>query len=283
MKGIVKNIFGKFGYLIIKAPPGINNNSNSFDKVVAEYSKQNLKFKTINDAVKDYEVVRKNTMVPFDNLASLYEQVHYLETAGIEGDFVECGVWKGGSVGMMALANLKFGEKRRHLHLFDAFQDICEPDPGVDGEKALKEAGQYAKKDLQTISGKLQPMKGFYDFLGGHGTIEECRSLLHDKIKYPEENIHFYEGWFQETFPVFVKEINEIALLRLDGDWYESTKLSLEFFYDKVISGGIIIIDDYGTYQGCKKAVDDFFHKRNLKKFLMNASSLNGDCFFFIK
>jgi len=119
--------------------------------------------------------------------------------------------------------------------------------------------------------------------LGGHGTIEECKTLLFDKINYPREYVHFYEGWFQDTFPVHAKEINQIALLRLDGDWYESTKLSLEYFYDKVIPGGIIIIDDYGTYQGCKKATDEFFQKNNVKKFLINASSLNSDCFFVIK
>ena len=92
-------------------------------------------------------------MMPRINLQTLFEQAIYCEKRDIAGDFVECGVWKGGAVGMMALASKQFGKKPRNLHLFDAFDDICEPDPKVEGEKALNDFKKFTGKTASRVHG----------------------------------------------------------------------------------------------------------------------------------
>lgn len=231
-----------------------------------------------HDIKKSVEIVKDYTMMPHVNLATLYEQVVYCEKNNIDGDFVECGVWKGGAVGIMALSNLNHSNKRRALHLFDAFDDICPPDPSKDGIRAIEDVIKYSKvKDLNNLE-KNQPIKGIYDSFGGHGRIEDCNNLLTNLINYPRENIYYYKGWFQDTLDK--SNIDKIAILRLDGDWYDSIKICLDKFYDKVSKNGVIIIDDYGYYDGCTKAVDDFFKERGIINFL---SYSNFGCRYFIK
>jgi len=209
----------------------------------------------------------------------LYQQVRYCEKNNIGGSFVECGVWKGGAVGLMALANLREGKTRRDLHLFDAFQDICEPDAKIDGVKASNEVKEYTGKSGHD-TGLLKPVTGFYDFLGGAGSIEENKTLLEHTIGYPSEHTHYHKGWFQETLPSKHEEVGSIAILRLDGDWYASTKVCLEYLYDKVVPGGFIIIDDYGAYEGCRKAVDEFMELNKITTFL---STVDNNVRYFIK
>lgn len=212
------------------------------------------------------DLVRKNTMVPDSGLESLYDQVRYCEEAEIDGALVECGVWKGGSVGMMALANLRWGKKRRQLHLFDSFKSICEPDARVDGERALREVRQFSPDGGTT--GQLCPLDGFYDSMGGPGSVEEVSNLLEEKIGYPKLSTRIHIGWFQDTLPLVARDIGAIALLRLDGDWYASTKICLEHLAAKVVTGGIVVIDDYGTYDGCRKAVDEYLQSFSRKPYL---------------
>ncbi len=232
-----------------------------------------------NEAISSIKIIRNNTMLPYVNLLTLFEQVAYCENKNIEGDFVECGVWKGGAIGLMALANLNYGTKKRNLHLFDVFSEICAPDINVDGTKAIAEVKNILGDKAKT-NGELEPLKGIYDNYGGPGTLEENQKLLEEIINYPSENIFYHKGWFSETVPVDSKEIGKIAILRLDGDWYASTKICLDNLYDKVVDGGFIIVDDYGCYEGCRKAVDEFMLERNIQAF-MNFS--NRDCRYWIK
>ena len=218
-------------------------------------------------------------MLPLSRLEALYEAVKYCETNHILGDYVECGVWKGGAMGLVALTNLQMNSTRRGLHLFDSFEEICKPDPILDGKKANKEASKFLKINGRVID-KDQPLTGIYDFMGGPGTLEENIKLLEHKIGYPENFIHYHKGWFNETLPADKDQIKSIAILRLDGDWYESTKVCLNNLFDKVVSGGVVIIDDYGTYDGCKLAVDEFIGERGLNVFL---ASVDRDCKYFIK
>ena len=217
------------------------------------------------EANKAIEKIHKHTMVGYPRLVTLYQQAVFCEQSNLDGSFVECGTWKGGSIGLAALANLKHSSTRRHIHLFDSFEGIPEPDNSVDGSRAIKQ--------VQSVrggtSGRLVPVKGFYDkYADGVGTLEINRDLMENVIGYDSNFLHYHKGWFQETLPLAANEIGKIAILRLDGDWYASTKVCLENLYSNVVSGGFVIIDDYGEYDGCKKAVDEFINKQKIKSFM---------------
>jgi O-methyltransferase len=272
MKKIISNCFSILGFEIRKAQKNENISFyNDIDRNIGyEFEKE------ANEAIK---IVRKQTMLPYINLVTLYEQVLYCEKGNIEGDIVECGVWKGGAVGLMALANLKYGTKRRKIHLFDAFEEICAPNKNVDGKNAINEVTKLLG-DKALINGELAPLKGIYDRFGGPGNIIECQRLIEKTIGYPGHYVNYHKGWFQDTIPPKSKEIEKIAILRLDGDWYESTKVCIENLFDKVVHGGFIIIDDYGAYSGCKKAIDEYLNKRN-NIYYLNYS--NWCCRYLIK
>jgi hypothetical protein len=232
------------------------------------------------DEANEYiRMVRKYTMLPYVRLVTLYQQAVYCEKKGIPGSFIECGVWKGGATAVMAFANLRHGQKRRDIHLFDAFDDINEPDATIDGERALRDVRDLAGKAAGT-SGRLQPIKGVYDRLGGHGTIEDNRHVLEHVAGYESAFLHFHKGWFQETVPLTAGSVGPIAILRLDGDWYASIKVCLESLYGNVVSGGFVVVDDYGVYDGCTRAVNEFLDMNGINVFL---HQVDGGCAYLIK
>lgn len=196
---------------------------------------------------KAVSVIKRNTMVSFERLATLWLQVQHLDKYEIVGDLVECGVWRGGSAGMMALAHLySRPNTSRHLHLFDSWQGLPEPDRELDGALAVKYSGGANRGALEPIGQCV-------------AALDEVRQLLEREIGYPAERIHYHVGWFQETLAR--TQVEKIALLRLDGDWYESTKICLEELYPRVAKGGIIVLDDYGYWSGCRKATDEFIEQ----------------------
>lgn len=226
-------------------------------------------------------VVRDHTMLSDARLTTLYRQVQHLDARGRKGALVECGTWKGGAVGMMALAGRDTEAPARDLHLFDVFDDICEPDPAVDGPRILAEVRD--ELGITDLRGRLRPMRGAYDRIGGHGTIAEARMLLLDTIGYDPRHVHFHKGWFQTTVPAAAATIGEIALLRLDGDLYASIKVCLEHLYDLVVPGGFVVIDDYGYYDGCTRAVDEFIATNRLDAFLSPADHVPHCHVYWIK
>lgn len=232
------------------------------------------KFEFLNISSNIKEKILENTMLSEIRLVNILLVSEYLLNGKIEGDFVECGVWKGGSVALMAHF-LKVKNEIRNIQMFDSFDNICQPDLNIDGERAIREVGgkEFAK-------GNLIPIEGFYDTHGGAGNENKVRSLIVDTIGYPSEHAFIHKGWFQDTLPMDGKDITKISLLRLDGDWYESTKVCLENLYEKVVVGGVIIIDDYGCYEGCKKAVDEFLYKIGAKPFLVK---VDDECIYWIK
>jgi hypothetical protein len=271
MKKIIKKVFKLLGFELSKSS---KNTILFYDDLNHE-----IRYQFEKDANEAIKIIRKNTMLPYINLVTLYEQVVFCEKNGIDGDFVECGVWKGGAVGLMALSNLKHGLKRRNLHLFDAFEEICAPNEIVDGQVAINEIKQALGKNAPT-HGELVPLKGIYDKFGGPGALLECKKIIENDIGYDKRFVFYHKGWFQNTIPIKSRHINNIAILRLDGDWYESTKICLENLFDKVVPNGFIIIDDYGLYSGCRKAVDDFLKKRNDSYFLHYS---NWSCRYLVK
>lgn len=218
-----------------------------------------------SEAWESMQVVRSHTMVPYARLVTLYQQVVACERHDIAGSYVECGTWKGGAVGLMALGNLRHSAQRRHIHLFDSFAGIPEPDEEVDGERAVQEVVSVGGE----AKGRLVPIKGFYDkYADGVGDLETNRHLLETVIGYDSRFLHYHEGWFQDTLPRVAPVLADIAILRLDCDWYASTRICLEYLYNKVVTGGFVVIDDYGYYDGCKRAADEFMTRERIRAYL---------------
>jgi hypothetical protein len=197
---------------------------------------------------KAIDEVRAHTMVGERGLASLWQQIAYVDRVQLPGSLVECGVWQGGASAMMALANLAHGPTR-DLHLFDSFIGIPEPDAAIDGERAVREVDGQATGALQVALD--------YANRGGPGSPDEVVGLL-TRLGFPADRIVVHQGWFQHTIPPAATSIGPIAVLRLDGDWYASTKVCLDHLYDLVVPGGFVIIDDYGAYDGCRRATNEF-------------------------
>lgn len=189
--------------------------------------------------------IRHNTMTTTARSKALWKFCKMVFEKGIPGDFVECGVWKGGSAGLMALAQRTFdNDGSRKIHLFDSFEGL--PQPGIeDGDRAAEYSGGVNNGELISVH---QCEAG----------LDEVRAFLLGKLRVPEERLVFHKGWFQNTIPNLGPDPAKIALLRLDGDWYESTKVCLDHLYDRVPAGGVIILDDYFCWEGCKKAADEF-------------------------
>jgi O-methyltransferase len=209
---------------------------------------------------------RRYTMTTPIRCRALWDSCKQVLDQDVPGCFVECGVWKGGSSAIMALAVQNAGQKR-HLHLFDSFEGLPEP---------TEKDGAYA---TTTYSGGRSG--------GKLATIDQCRAgldgvrhLILDEIKVPPEFAHFHVGWFQNTIPTDAKQLGPIALLRLDGDWYDSTKVCLENLYSLLSPGGIIIMDDYFCWEGCRKATDEYRSQNNLDSPIQR---IDGDAGFWVK
>lgn len=281
MKKVVKFIFKKLGFDIIRLPKQSKNNAPAEEKQI-EYDDCKSECFIEDEALIEINKIRPFTMQNDERLTILYQQAVYCEKNNIKGSFIECGVWKGGAVGLMALANLKYGKSRRDIHLFDCFQDACEPDELKDGKRVLDEIKKYGGAEAKT-QGNLKPNEGIYDFLGGHGTVEGNKELIEKVIGYDPAFVKYHKGYFQQTLPIVAPQINEIAILRLDGDFYDSIRVCLDYLYSKVVSGGFVIIDDYFYYKGCTEAVDDFLKENNITVYLHHADYASKYHAYWIK
>ena len=223
--------------------------------------------------LKNY--IFNNTMLTNAKLLNLKMCLEYVINNKTKGDIVECGVWKGGAMAYSALI-LKEKKVFKKIYLYDLFDHCPQPDKKHDGIRAIKEAG------INESEGLLKPIKNAYNnkLHNGPGNENDVMDLLEKKIGYPFEKIILTKGYFQETLLVNENLPVKISLLRLDGDWYSSTKVCLESLYHLVVKDGIIIIDDYFAYEGCKKAVDEFLHNQKRKPLL---HSLNDSLLYWIK
>lgn len=205
--------------------------------------------------IKLIKEAKGKTMTSFERMRALIQAVDYIEEAKIKGDIVECGVWKGGS---MLIAASVLVEKRsfdRRLFLFDTFEGMS--DPTSDDVSAVNQ------KDAESLLKMADKEDG--DNIWCYSGLEEVKSTMKN-VNYPEDKILYVKGKVEDTLPT--DEISSIAILRLDTDWYESTKHELEHLFDKLVPGGVLIIDDYGHWSGAKKAVDEFLSKRGISLFL---------------
>jgi len=181
-------------------------------------------------------------MVDLERSYALYQAVNYILKNKIPGDFVECGVWKGGSCMLVAYSLLQAGVSDRTIWLYDTFAGMAMPGEN-DGEKERKEW------ELHKKSG------GKNDWC--FASVDEVQANM-KKTGYPFEKLRFVKGKVEESIPDAVPV--KISLLRLDTDWYDSTKHELLHLYPLLEKGGVLIIDDYGVWQGARKATDEYFN-----------------------
>jgi len=200
--------------------------------------------------IRIIEAVKHCTMTTPENVNALIDAVRYIVASGVEGAFVECGVWKGGSSMAVALALRDAGDENREIFLYDTFAGMTEPtdiDQYRDGSRALPDF------ERQKISANSSSWC--------YSALDEVRRNM-SSTGYPGERLHFVEGRVEDTIPGVVPR--KIALLRLDTDWYESTKHELEHLYPFLAARGVLIVDDYGYWTGARKAFTEFAEARNL-------------------
>jgi O-methyltransferase len=186
--------------------------------------------------------VRTFTMTSPARLAALIKATRYVVTAGIPGDLVECGVWRGGSMMAVALTLLNMGVRDRMLYLYDTYEGMPPPGDSDVDMYGVPAAGQMDREIVKAAS----PWDAVKEAIESTG--------------YPREQIRMVQGKVEDTIPGNVPE--KIALLRLDTDWYESTRHELEHLFPRLQLHGPLIIDDYGHWQGARRAVDEYFARR---------------------
>jgi len=194
-----------------------------------------------------YESCAPFTMTSVERMFALYNAIEYIEAAGIPGDIVECGVWRGGSSRLAALKLRALGSSARTLHLFDTFEGMPAPtDADVQhstGETAARILDRGERVEDANNEWAYAPLSGVQRTMAETG--------------YPR--VKYIQGKVEETLPASAPA--QIALLRLDTDWYESTRHELEHLYPRLADGGVLIIDDYGYWEGARKAVDEYFRE----------------------
>jgi O-methyltransferase len=183
------------------------------------------------------------TMTSPERISALCHAVRYIARAGIPGDIVECGVWRGGSMMAAALTLLAEGEERT-LWLYDTFQGMPPP-------TAIDRAAKYHGKPAKLILAESDQSSNYWAI----SQIDEVRANL-ESTRYPPHLIKYIAGKVEDTIPHETPK--QIALLRLDTDWYESTKWELVQLYPLLAIGGILILDDYGFWEGARKATDEY-------------------------
>lgn len=222
MKELVQKILWRFGYQIVRPnriPPDMDP-----------------EFTPICTACIPY------TLTSIVAIFALYKSVEYIVSNRISGSFAECGVWRGGSCMAMALSLLSLKAELRDIYLFDTFQGMTPAGP----EDANVKTGTSAARHMERTGGPKM----------AYAELAEVKANL-KKVPYDWGRFHFMVGDVEHTLPA--SETGPLALLRLDTDWYESTRCEMEHLYPRLVSGGILIVDDYGSWSGSRKAVDEYF------------------------
>lgn len=234
IKGLVKTSIRALGYQILPVHPSAS-------------------VRTQNPDITDQEwetilMAQPFTMTSLERILASIRSAAYVSLNRIPGDIVECGVWRGGSSMAIARTLVNLGDTSRRIYCYDTFEGMTEP------TREDVDAWRRPADDLLR-SAKLVEKKND-SLVWAFASLEDvCANLR--TTAYPMENITFVKGAVEETIPDIISE--QIALLRLDTDWYASTRHELIHLYPRLVVSGILIIDDYGHWEGSKRAVDEYF------------------------
>lgn len=205
-----------------------------------------------SDAIKIIESVEPYTLLDWERLFAFIAAVRYVARHKIQGAVVECGVWRGGSIAAAALA-LKATGDSRPMYLFDTFEGMSAPeemDKKVGGNSSAIE--QFAALKTGSESSDWH-----------RATVEDVAHNL-ATLGLARDDFHFIKGMVENTIPGHTPA-EGIAVLRLDTDWYKSTKHELEHLFPELTPGGVLIIDDYGAWEGSRRAVDEYLEANNIR------------------
>lgn len=247
LRKLVRNTLKSYGYDLVKPDERLVK-----DGLPADFDQE---------TVATYRKVKTYTMTTPERIASLCNAVNYLVKNNIQGDFVECGVWRGGSTMAAIDTLLKAGDTSRTVYLYDTFEGMSEP---TEHDKEL--SGNAADTLMQSSQREDATSVWCYS------ALEEVQKNV-GSLDYPAAKVHYVKGKVEDTIPQTLP--SKIALLRLDTDWYESTAHELEHLYPLLVPGGVIIIDDYGHWEGARKAVDEYIAKHKLP-LLLNRIDYTG-------
>lgn len=201
-----------------------------------------------------WDAVKDRTMTGPFRVYSLISSVEYVEKHGIAGAIVECGVWRGGSAMAAAMTLAQHGNPLRDIYLYDTFGGMTPPSDidvgfnGVPAQQAFEQMGGSAHGSEWCFA-----------------TLEDVKAGMATTL-YPASRIHYIKGNVGDTIPKILP--TKIAILRLDTDWYDSTLHELQHLYPLLQPGGMLIIDDYGHWQGARKAVDDYLTEHQIPMYL---------------
>ena len=193
-----------------------------------------------------YRRVSERTMTSPEAVVTLASAVRHVVDRRIPGAIVECGVWRGGSMMAVASTLLDAGRSDIDLYLFDTFDGMTAP---TERDVNIR-TGEAASSLLAADRDREKSL------LWARAELDDVATAV-ASVGYPGERTHLVQGKVEATLPERAPE--QVALLRLDTDWYESTRHELEHLYPRVASGGVLLIDDYGHWDGCRKAVDEYF------------------------
>lgn len=202
-----------------------------------------------------YVTCKPYTLTSVERLYALYQAVKYGLGLRISGDFVECGVWKGGSAMMAALTLMRYGGTDKKIFLYDTFEGMSRP----------------SARDKQASTG----FPAFDTWEGKHrcfASLENARGNILS-TGYPPQNIVFIKGKVEDTIPKTLPE--RISLLRLDTDWYDSTYHELVHLFPRLSDNGVVILDDYGHWTGAREAADKYFAQHKIT-ILLNRIDYTG-------
>ena len=211
--------------------------------------------------VEQIMLCKKYSMTSKTQLAFLIDAMAYIEFNKIPGAVVECGVWRGGSALLMAIKLEESGSKRE-LWLYDTFNGMTQPT-------------SYDKKIGGTVTAQQmldKTSKSTTENIWAYATLEEVRENVLGNTSFAESRIKFIVGDVAQA--LLAETPRQIALLRLDTDWYESTKIELETLFKFVAPGGVVIIDDYGHWEGSKQATDEFLKTSELHPLMFSIGPL---------
>jgi len=247
LRKTIHSFLKKFGYALVKPDERL-----VVDGLPADFDKATL---------ATYRRVKPYTMTTPERIGSLVNAVNYLVKNNIEGDIVECGVWRGGSTmaAIDTLINAK--DTSREIYLYDTFEGMSEP---TEADKVF--TGTTADELMNTTEREDPTSVWCYS------ALEEVQQNV-GTLKYPASKVHYVKGKVEDSIPGTMP--GKIALLRLDTDWYESTAHELKYLYPLLVPGGVIIIDDYGHWEGARKAVDEYIEEQKLQ-LLLNRIDYTG-------